>query len=113
MRLSQAEVESIILALKSFIKSNNAKLFLFGSRVRDDIKGGDIDLLLLTNDDELADELLSDKHKMLASIKKKIGDQKIDLIIRSSIRDRNDNFLVMILPKAILLDEFRGSNLYK
>ena len=55
------------------------EIFLFGSRIDDTLKGGDIDLFVTTNSRE--DNNLEKKLDFLALLKQKIGDQKIDLII--------------------------------
>ena len=71
MRLEQKEVNAIIQALNLYIHEKS-ELRLYGSRVRDDLKGGDIDLLLLIEDQQLAQKLLSEKHYVLSEIKKNI-----------------------------------------
>ncbi len=56
----------------------NAEVYLFGSRVDDSKKGGDIDLYIIP---EQNGDLLKKKIQFLISLKKKIGDQKIDVIV--------------------------------
>ena len=56
------------------------EIYLFGSRVRDDLKGGDIDLYLVVTDKS---NLLEKKIKFLARLKRKIGEQKIDVIFNT------------------------------
>ncbi|MDO9206082.1 MAG: nucleotidyltransferase domain-containing protein [Methylotenera sp.] len=76
MRLSSEAINVIQDAfLKVFEKGD---LYLFGSRVDDNRKGGDIDLYIVADD----------KHQMgekriafLAQVKHKLGDQRIDLVI--------------------------------
>jgi predicted nucleotidyltransferase len=43
MRLSSFEIASIVELVKKHF-ANNAEVYLFGSRVNDELKGGDIDL---------------------------------------------------------------------
>lgn len=43
MRLSSFEIASIVELVKKHF-ANNAEVFLFGSRVNDELKGGDVDL---------------------------------------------------------------------
>ncbi|MCG2746192.1 MAG: nucleotidyltransferase domain-containing protein [Desulfobulbaceae bacterium] len=46
MRLCNLEKESIIKAVKSI--DPDSRIYLFGSRIDDNRKGGDIDLLIIT-----------------------------------------------------------------
>ena len=46
MRLDPDEIEILKESLKDLDKE--AKIYLFGSRVNDDLKGGDIDLLVIS-----------------------------------------------------------------
>jgi len=77
MRLSQIEIEAInSLAIKYFGES--VQVFLFGSRVDDSKKGGDIDLFIKNNDEKLL--TLETKIQFLVDLKLEIGDQKIDVV---------------------------------
>lgn len=53
------------------------KIYLFGSRVDDNAKGGDIDLYVVTAEQK---DLVRKKITFLAKLKKEIGEQKIDLV---------------------------------
>jgi len=76
MRLTQYEIESI---KKSFLDVfGEGKIYLFGSRVDDEKKGGDIDLYIECEDTK---KKLQNKITFLVNLKEKIGDQKIDVII--------------------------------
>ncbi|HLB57638.1 MAG: hypothetical protein A3C55_05130 [Gammaproteobacteria bacterium RIFCSPHIGHO2_02_FULL_42_13] len=101
MRLTPTEIDQIIKAVNPFIKTMRAELRLYGSRVSDALKGGDIDLLLLLENKENTDILLSKKHNILAAIKANIGDQKIDL--KMAVQNTDDPFVQLILPKSIVL----------
>ena len=82
MRLSQFEIEAIhLIATKHF--GSDVQVFLFGSRVDDDIKGGDIDLFISTNEMDLL--TLETKIQFLAELKTQIGDQKIDVVFDSEV----------------------------
>ena len=48
MRLTNKEVKIIKEVINSFL--NEAKIYLFGSRLDDDKKGGDIDLFIISKD---------------------------------------------------------------
>ncbi len=76
MRLTSKERESIKQTFLKVFQSGD--IYLFGSRVDDTQKGGDIDLYIQTNH-----YTLTKKIKFLALLKQKIGDQKIDLIVSS------------------------------
>lgn len=103
MRLEQHERAGIISAIEGFIDQQPGKLYLYGSRVDDTLRGGDIDLLLLVSDPHV-DSINSVTHHVLAEIKGCIGDRKIDLIV-AGFSDDNP-FIKVILPKAILLKEW-------
>jgi len=53
-----------------------AMIYLFGSRVDDSAKGGDIDLLVLSKKINLMDKL-----EILAQLHQRIGERKIDIAI--------------------------------
>lgn len=75
MRLSQYYINTIKSTFISVFKEG--EIFLFGSRVDDTKKGGDIDLYL-----ELKDKtnLFEKKIKFLARLKRKLENQKIDVV---------------------------------
>ena len=108
MRLNPDEVNLIIAACDSFITGEAVELRLYGSRVNDALKGGDIDLLVLTENDEFSARLREKKHNILAAIKKNLGDQKIDLVISTKQNIQEDPFIKMILPESILLKNGRS-----
>ena len=103
MRLTPQQINHIIDALTPFIQHEHAELRLYGSRVHDERKGGDIDLLLLLDNNRLTDELCEKKHYILAAIKQLLGDQKIDLTIRDKHKVHDDYFLKLITPASIVL----------
>jgi len=76
MRLNKQEIEEIKNCFLEIFKSGI--IYLFGSRVDDSQKGGDIDLYIITDQTE---DLPMKKIDFLVKLKKKIGDQKIDVII--------------------------------
>ena len=84
MRLNELEISAIKTSFYDIF--NEGSVFLFGSRVDDSKKGGDIDLFL----DPLNTEgLYSKKIKFLVKLKNKIGDQKIDIVFHE-----DDNRLI-------------------
>jgi predicted nucleotidyltransferase len=58
---------------------SHGKVILFGSRVDDEKKGGDIDLFI--EPAEPMSDLFTRKIKFLTALKKRIGEQKIDLVL--------------------------------
>lgn len=103
MRLSKQEITDILSVLRDYFPSIEFRLYLYGSRTQDHLKGGDIDLLVLVKDDP--GKFLEKKWDLLVDIKERIGDQKIDLIIASEKQCSEDLFLKTALAKAILLEK--------
>lgn len=108
MRLSTSQIEGIITAIKPYLQNHTAELRLYGSRLHDELKGGDIDLLLLVEREEQVSSLLMEKFRILSSIKKEIGDQKVDLLIASKDNLHQNNFLKMIFPESKVIHIFCG-----
>lgn len=76
IRLSDKYINEIkSLALAYF---DSADVRIFGSRADMNKKGGDIDIFIKT---EKSEEILKSKLSFLRELQKKIGEQKIDLII--------------------------------
>jgi uncharacterized protein len=80
VRLTEAEKEAIVTAVRRF--DPEAHVFLFGSRVDDTKKGGDIDLLILSGKLGRAERM-----GIRRMISDSIGDQKIDILIASDLTD--------------------------
>ena len=76
MRLSELEIKAIKQIFNEIFKFGD--IYLFGSRIDDTQKGGDIDLYI---DTQNIQNKLEKKLKFLTLLKQKIGDQKIDVII--------------------------------
>ena len=74
MRLSKTYIDVI---KRSFNEVFCGDIYLFGSRVDDEKRGGDIDLYLVVKDKS---NLFRKKLKFLAKIKKELGEQKIDVV---------------------------------
>jgi len=75
MRLKQHYIDSI---KKYFVEVfKHGEVYLFGSRVDDAKKGGDIDLYLVVNNHL---NLFEKKIKFSSKLKKALGDQKIDIV---------------------------------
>ena len=79
MRLTKSEISSIKSTFNEVFKSG--EIYLFGSRVDDSQKGGDIDLYIKS--DNITNKI-EQKIEFLVKLKQKIGDQKIDVIISTN-----------------------------
>jgi len=93
MRISNEEVQAIKEVVKSMDK--DASIYLFGSRVYDDKKGGDIDLLILSHK-----LMQGDSNKIKYRLWDLIGEQKIDIVIA---KDTTHPFTNIALKEGILL----------
>ena len=80
MRLKPEEVAAIRDCARAHF-GEGAVVRLFGSRVRDDLRGGDIDLHIVASDEEHASWRTEESfRRALAS---RIGEQKVDIILLS------------------------------
>ena len=91
MRLLNSELKIIKSVIAKYDYS--AKIHLFGSRVNDNKKGGDIDLLIFSKKLTFEDNL-----KIKIELKEIIGDQKIDLIIA---KDKSNPFVNFVYDSSI------------
>jgi predicted nucleotidyltransferase len=80
MRLSDQQ-RSIIRTAVAESFGAEANVWLFGSRVDDDARGGDIDLYIESSTDD-ADAIVESKLRFLVAMYKSLGEQKIDVVIR-------------------------------
>ena len=93
MRLESYEIEAIKEVF--YAADPEAAVYLFGSRVDDKQKGGDIDLLIISQilnkiDGWAIKDLICDR----------IGEQKIDIVIA---KDTEDPFTRIVLREGVLL----------
>ena len=78
MRLTERERDVIRTAVTNHF-GKDAQVWLFGSRVDDTRRGGDIDLLVETT--LSGEDALRAKIDTITDIQLAIGDQKIDLVV--------------------------------
>jgi uncharacterized protein len=93
MRLSDFEITIIKTAIKKY--DPHAKIYLFGSRTNDALRGGDIDILLFS--DKINRDICRD---IKVDILQQIGEQKLDLVLAS---EDNKVFIATVIDEAILL----------
>ncbi len=84
MRVLNSDIKAIKQTFLEVFKQGH--IFLFGSRVDDSLKGGDIDLYIVPALALDRAEVLDKKLDFLVKLKSLIGDQKIDVIIS---KDKN------------------------
>ena len=94
MRITEEAKNAIIDAVKS--ADPDAKVWLFGSRVDDSKKGGDIDIGILSSNVNVMEEI-----DILQKMYDKIGEQKIDIVVS---RDGQEAFFKYAVQKGILLN---------
>jgi len=78
MRLSQKYIEVIKKYFDQYFQSG--EIYLFGSRVDDTKKGGDIDLYSILDEHS---NLFEKKIKFLSKVKRELGEQKIDIVFNT------------------------------
>ncbi len=104
MRLSKQQIGAFISAIPPYlINHEKVELRLYGSRVDDSLKGGDIDLLIVTQSEKQRHQLSLHKAEILASIYRQIEEEKIDLTICNITSPSLDPFIERALKNSILL----------
>ncbi len=93
MRLTDLQRQSVLAAIHAADPS--AQVWLHGSRVDDQARGGDIDLLVLS-----AHIGLPEKLDLLAQLHQTLGQQKIDLTVA---RDDSRPFVRLALAQGLRL----------
>lgn len=83
MRISEFEKKVIITSIRKNFNEVE-KIILFGSRIDDSKRGGDIDVLLITSDD---DRFIKKIHA-LTDMQLHLGEQRIDLITADAEDER-------------------------
>lgn len=101
MRLSNQQIDAIKTAVTE-IFGEGAEVYLFGSRTDDARRGGDIDLLVSPHGDLDPDERFDARLKILALLHRRLGERKIDLIIRQP-EETASAFQQLVQDQAIRL----------
>ncbi len=96
MRLQSKEIQTILRVAEE-IYGNGVKVYLFGSRLNDEKRGGDIDLLIRTEGEKKG---VLARIRMISRLKHYLGEQKIDIIgdheENSVVREALENGLQLI-----------------
>lgn len=95
MRLNAYEIKTIKETVWQY--DNAAEVYLFGSRLDDNARGGDIDLLVLSQKINF-DEKIS----LRIDLKDRLGNHKIDLLVKKSI---DTAFARMAVYEGILISQ--------
>ena len=80
MRLS-AHDRLAIRRVTAEVAGPDARVYLFGSRTRDDLRGGDIDLLVELAAPQSVHERLKVSVQTAATLQRLIGERKIDVLV--------------------------------
>jgi predicted nucleotidyltransferase len=95
MRITEAEKNIITTAVHN--ADFGAHIWLFGSRVDDAKKGGDIDIAILSEKIKLLERI-----KIRRNIVDVLGEQKIDIVVSSS---GAEPFFRLAVEKGVQIDE--------
>jgi predicted nucleotidyltransferase len=80
MRLSSSQIK-VIRQLTLEVAGSAARVWLFGSRLRDDARGGDVDLLLEV--DEMVQEPAHLAAQLAARVSRSMYGRKVDVLIKA------------------------------
>jgi predicted nucleotidyltransferase len=93
MRITTSEISNLLNSIKCF--DEDADVYLFGSRIDDNKRGGDIDIAILSDKIDLKKKI-----DIKFNFFNDFGEQKLDIVI---IDNENQPFWQYIKEKAILL----------
>ena len=94
MRLTKEQIVCLKTTLKAL--APDARIYLFGSRVDDNKRGGDIDLLIISKS-----LTKRDLRRLRVEFFKRFGEQKMDIVLDNG--EMRDPFVRYILRQAIEL----------
>ena len=84
MRLS-AQDRLAIRSAAAEVAGPDVQVYLFGSRTRDELRGGDIDLLVELPAPRSSQERLQVSVRTAARLQRLIGERKIDVLVADSL----------------------------
>ena len=79
MRVTTKEQE-VIKSYAMSIFGDGSSVYIFGSRADDTKRGGDIDIYIETSEDDILDK----KIQYLVELEKKLGEQRVDIVINNN-----------------------------
>ncbi len=88
MRLNEAEIQAIKDAVQRRF-GEAARVYVFGSRIREEARGGDIDLLVEAPSATTMADRERARLATMADIQFALGDQKIDIVVTDLRTDSN------------------------
>jgi uncharacterized protein len=97
VRIRERDQQKILQVISSALDAP-FKVYLFGSRIDDTARGGDIDLLILSDSDSI-NKWRQKKRALIVAIHKEIGERKLDIVFDSD--PPKLDFVREILPTAI------------
>jgi len=95
VRVKTEHIKFLKRAIKKYLP--DAALYLIGSRANDELKGGDIDILVI-DEKELSGQ---EKRNIKLAFYKELGEQKLDIV--SSKRDDRSVFKEIALLDSVKL----------
>jgi len=98
MRLTHYEIESIKISAGRHFGSE-VQVFLFGSRIDDFARGGDIDLFIKADSDRLNSR---NRIAFIADLIMKVGERRIDVVLDNEKR-KTEQFFKTIEKTAVKL----------
>jgi len=98
MRLTDSEIDAIKQTFLDLF--HTGKVYLFGSRVDDTKRGGDIDLYFELDENLSAEELMRLKVQYKLKLYDLIGEQKIDIVVS---KDKERSIEKEIMKNGVLL----------
>ncbi len=83
IRLSGRVFNKLLDAFNTLSGYKGVEIYLFGSRTKENVRGGDIDLLVVVPADWDSSKRFKFKLDLLREIYKRLGERKVDVVIVS------------------------------
>lgn len=101
MRLTEGQRSAICSAARE-VFGEAVQVWLFGSRVDDTLRGGDIDLLIETRMVDV-DAIVRAELMFMAKLENALGEQKIDVLVDYPTRNARPTIFAIAKQTGILL----------